>query len=161
MNAENIDTNMLDICRVNKKYYNITYNNEQITIKILLCHIPFGIEKYNDKILLNIELLDTNENNNILSKISSIENYIIKKIPNLGLLSCVKKSKLGHLLRTHFLKNTECYILKKNNEKMIIDESNLNLADCEINLTLKGAWTNDNNYGLYFIINSIRVIKFN
>jgi len=161
MNIENINSDMLNIYHVSKKYYNITYNNEQIRINNLICHIPFGIEKYNDKILLNIELLDTNENNNILSKISSIENNIIKKFTNLGLLSCVKKSKLGHLLRTHFLKSTECYILKKNNEKMIIDESNLNLADSEIDLTLKGIWTNDNNYGLYFVINSIKVIKFN
>lgn len=161
MNIENINSDMLNIYHVSKKYYNITYNNEQITIKNLICHIPFGTEKYNDKILLNIELLDTNENNNILSKINSIENNIIKKFPNLGLLSSVKKSKLGHLLRTHFLKSTECYILKKNNEKMFIDESNLNLADCELDLTLKGIWTNDNNYGLYFVINSIKVIKFN
>lgn len=161
MNIENINVDILNIYRVNNKYYNITYNNESITINNLICHVPFGTEKYNDKLLLNIELLDTNFNNNILSKINSIEKYIIKKFPNLGLLSCVKKSKLGHLLRTHFLKNTECYILKKNNDKIIIDETNLNLADCEINLTLKGIWINDNNYGLYFAINSIKVIKFN
>lgn len=161
MNIVNINYDMLNIYRVNKKYYNLTYNNEQITIKNLICYIPFGIEKFNDKILLNIELLDTNDNNNILSKISSIENDIIKKFPNLGLLSCVKKSKIGHLLRTHFIKSTESYILKKNNEKIFIHESNLNLADCEIDLTLKGIWTNDNNCGLYFVINSIKVIKFN
>lgn len=161
MNIENINYEMLNIYHVSKKYYNITYNNEQIRINKLICHIPFGTEKYNDKILLNIELLETNDNNNILSKIRSIENYIIKKFPNLGLLSCFKKSKLGNLLRTHYLKNTECYILKKNNEKMIIDETNLKLSDCEIDLTLKGIWVNDNNYGLYFVINSIKIIKFN
>jgi hypothetical protein len=161
MIIENLNTNMLNISKINKKYYNITYENEQINIKNLICHIPFGIEKFNDKILLNIELLDSNENNNILSKIDSIQNIIINKFPNLGLISCIKKSKLGYLLRTHFLKSTECYILKKNNEKIIIDECNLNLSDCEIDLTLKGIWINDNNFGLYFVINSIKVIKFN
>lgn len=161
MNIENLNTNMLNISKINKKYYNITYENKQINIKNLICHIPFGIEKFNDKILLNIELLDSNENNNILSKIDSIQNIIINKFSNLGLISCIKKSKLGYLLRTHFLKSTECYILKKNNEKIIIDECNLNLSDCEIDLTLKGIWINDNNFGLYFVINSIKVIKFN
>lgn len=161
MNIDNINIDSLNIYNINKKYYNILCNNEQIIINKLLCHIPFGIEKYNDKILLNIELLENNDNNNLLSKINSIENYIIKKFPNLGLLSCFKKSKLGHLLRTHFLKNTICYILKKNNEKIIIDECNLKLSDCEIDLTLKGIWINDNNYGLYFVINSIKIIKFN
>ena len=157
-----IKLNDLQIYHSGKKYYNINDNTgKQLVINNLNAHLPFGVEKYNDKILLNIELLDTNENNNVISTIESIEKFIAKKFPNLGLSSCIKKSKLGHTIRTHFLKNTECFILKKNQEKMLIDEINLKLADSEINLTIKGIWTNDNSYGLYIIVNSVKVIKFN
>lgn len=161
-NIFDININNLKIFNISKKYYNINDDtNKQIIINNVTCHIPFGVEKFNDKLLLNIELLESNENNNIISKIESIEKFISNKFQNLGLTSCVKKSKLGYLLRTHFLKKTECFILKKNQEKMIIDEINLNLSDAETNLTIKGIWTNDNNYGLYIVVNSVKVIKFN
>ena len=161
-NLLDININDLQVYHSGKKYYNINDNTgRQIIINNLNSHLPFGVEKYNDKILLNIELLDSNENNNIISIIESIENFIAKKFPNLGLSSSVKKSKLGHIIRTHFLKNTECYILKKNQEKMLIDEINLKLSDSEINLVIKGIWTNDHNYGLYIVVNSVKVIKFN
>ncbi len=159
---ENVNVDSLIICHSRGKYYNMTDNlNQQIVIKKIECHIPFGIEKFNDKMILNIELCSSNENNNILSKIQSIENSATKKFQNLGLNSVVKKSKLGFIIRTHYLKNTDCFILKKNNEKMMIDEVNLNLSDCEADLTIKGIWTSDNYYGLYIIVNSIKVIKFN
>lgn len=164
MNIENIDIAKLSIynpSKNSKKYFNIAHDGHQITINNLQCHIPFGVEKYNDKLLLNIELVETNENSNILSKIDSIEKLIKSKFPNFGLMPCHKKSKLGCLLRTHYTKNTECFILKKNNEKMMIDKVNLNLADCEVNLSIKGVWFNDNNCGIYITIDSIRVIKFN
>ncbi len=155
-----VDILKLNIFPVNKKYYNINDSNgSQLKIK-LNCHVPFGVEKFNDKLILNLELLNTNENNNIISKINSIENLLTKKINNLGLSSCIKKSKLGHLLRTHYIKNTECFITKSNGEKIHIDESNLKLTDCDVELLLKGVWLNDNNYGLYFSILNIRVLKF-
>jgi hypothetical protein len=161
-NLLDININDLQFYHSGKNYYNINDNmGKQIIINNLNGHLPFGVEKFNDKILLNIELLDTNENNNIISIIESIEKNISNKFPNIGLNCCVKKSKLGHIIRTHILKNTECYILKKNQEKMLIDQINLKLSDAEINLTIKGIWTNDNNYGLYIVVNSIKVIKFN
>jgi hypothetical protein len=157
----NINTENINIFHVTKKFSNLLYYNKNINIHIDNIFIPFGIEKYNNKIILNIELIESNNNNNIISKIDSIENQLEKHFKNIGLIKSLKKSKLGYILRTHFMKLTECYILKKNEEKIIIDESNLQNTECEINLLIKGIWITENNYGLYIIINNIRVIKFN
>ena len=75
-------------------------------------------------------------------------------------LPTFKKSKLGYLLRTHLLSNTEIYILKKNNDKLLIDSSNLNNSTCNLSLLLKGMWITESNYGLYWEINSIQVLSF-
>ena len=157
----NINTSFIKVLYLNKKFWNILYNNKLIDINIDNVLIPFGIEKYNDKMVLNIELIDSNNNNNIISKLDMIENEIQKYFKNIGLIKSLKKSKLGYLLRTHYMKLSECYILKKNQEKMIIDESNLQNAECELKLSIKGIWVNDNNYGLYITVSSIKINKFN
>lgn len=160
-NILEIDTHKLSVFKSGKNFYNLCHNQKNITINIKNGFLPFGIEKFKDKIILNIELLDNNDNNNIISKLESIENEIQNNFKNMGLLKSIKKSKLGHIIRTHFQKSTECYILKKNEEKMIIDETNLTNTECDINLTIKGIWINDNNYGLYITLNNIKINKFN
>ncbi len=157
----NLPVNKIIVTSLNKKFWHLLYNQKCISIHITNALIPFGAEKYNDKLILNLELFETNENNNIISKIESIENEIQKYFRNMGIIKTLKKSKLGYLLRSHYLKSTECYILKKNGEKMMIDENNLQNAECEFNLLIKGIWLTDNNYGLYIIINSIKINKFN
>ena len=158
---KNISINKIIVTPLNKKFWHLLYNQKCIDIHINNSLVPFGIEKYNDKLILNLELCETNDNNNIISKIEALENEIQKHFKNMGIIKSLKKSKLGYLIRSHYLKSTECYILKKNGEKMMIDENNLQNAECEFNLLIKGIWVNDNNYGLYIIINSIKINKFN
>jgi hypothetical protein len=160
-NIINIFTNKIIVTPLNKKFWHLLYNQKCINININNALIPFGVEKYNDKLILNVELFETNDNNNIISKIEALENEIQKYFKNMGIIKTLKKSKIGYLVRSHYLKSTECYILKKNGEKMMIDESNLQNAECGFNLLIKGIWVNDNNYGLYIIINSIKINKFN
>jgi hypothetical protein len=160
-NLINLPINKIIVTILNKKFWHLLYNQKCINIHLNNALVPFGVEKYNDKLILNLELFETNENNNIISKIEALENEIQKYFKNMGLTKSLKKSKLGYLVRSHYLKSTECYILKKNGEKMMIDENNLQNAECEFNLLIKGIWINDNNYGLYIIINSIKINKFN
>ncbi len=160
-NLINLAINKIVVTPLNKKFWHLLYNQKCINIHLNNALIPFGVEKYNDKLILNLELFETNENNNIISKIEALENEIQKYFKNMGLTKSLKKSKLGYLVRSHYLKSTECYILKKNGEKMMIDENNLQNSECEFNLLIKGIWINDNNYGLYIIINSIKINKFN
>lgn len=160
-NVLNINTKYINVKKSCKNFYNIFYNTKLIDIDIKNVFIPFGTEKFNNKMILNIELLDSNETNNIISKIESIENEISNNFKNIGLIKCSKKSKLGYLLRAHITKTTECYILKKDNSKIDIDIINTKKSECDIKLKIKGIWTNDNNYGLYITIDDIKINKFN
>lgn len=155
-----------------KNFYIIQNNNFNIEINLQNVLLPFGSEKYNDKIIINIELENNNINNNIISKLNKLEENIANCEINMnminknllktkGILSILKQSKLGNIIRTHLLKNTEIYILKKNGEKIDIDHSNLVNSECDIKLDLKGIWLNDNNYGLYITIKTIKINKFN
>lgn len=172
MNILDIDLN--NKCRLyigSKNFYVLQKDNLNIEIRLDNAYLPFGSEKYNDNIIVNFELDNTNNNNNILSKLGCLENNIkngdiifenINKniILSKGQSSVIKKSKLGHIIRTHLLKNTEIYIIKKNGEKMFIDHTNLQNAYCDAILDLKGIWLNENSYGFYITIKSIKINKF-
>jgi hypothetical protein len=172
MNIIDIDlTNKCKIFAGSKNFYIIQKDNLNIEIRLDNVYLPFGSEKYNDKLIVNFELEDNNNNNNIISKLLSLENNIkdgniifenVNKniILSKGLSPIVKKSKLGHIIRTHLLKNTEIYIPKKNGEKMMIDNSNLQYAYCDAIIDLKGIWLTENSFGFYLTIKSIRINKF-
>ena len=172
--------NILDIinttdifCVLNtKKFGTLTYFDKILTINLSNVLLPFGCEKFNDKLILNIELENNNINNNILSILSQIEDNFknnklksnlqtINNIKNKGFNSILKKSKLGNIIRTHISKSTDIFIKKKNDEKMVIDYSNLTNSNCNIDLFIQGFWTNENSYGLYITVKSIEIIKFN
>jgi len=172
MNILDIDfTNKCKLYSGSKNFYVLQKDNLNIEIRLDNVYLPFGSEKYNDNIIVNFELENTNNNNNILSKLSVLENNIkdgniifenINKniILSKGLFTSIKKSKLGHIIRTHLLKNTEIYITKKNGEKMFIDHSNLQNSYCDAILDLKGIWLTENSYGFYITIKSIKINKF-
>lgn len=168
-NIEN--TQLCSINIINKNFFILQYNKNNILIDLNNVILPFGSEIYNDKLILNIELENDNINNNILSKLEKLEQNIqsvnidmlhINKnlILTKGLNSVIKPSKLGHIIRTHLAKNTDIFILKKNGEKMIIDHNNLTNSVCDIKLYIKGIWLTNNNYGLYITVQSIKINKF-
>jgi hypothetical protein len=154
------------------KFGSLTYFDKSININLSNILLPFGCEKFNDKFILNVELENNNQNNNILSILSQIEDNLknnklksnlqtINNIRNKGLNSILKKSKLGMIIRTHMQKNTEIFIKKKDGEKMLIDYTNLSNTNCNINLLIQGFWINDNTYGLYVVVKTIEILKFN
>jgi hypothetical protein len=166
MDENIININILNISFVKetKNFYNLCHNNKHINIEVLDGVIPFGIEKFNNKIILNIELLKSNQNYNIITKIESLENELKKKFVHYNLMSVIKPSRTGindRIIRTHYTNSTECYVLDKNKKKMIIDECNLTNTNCDINLSINGIWTNDNYFGLYIVVNNIKINKFN
>lgn len=161
----------LNITTFNKNFMRCLINNENLKFNISNVYLPFGGEKYNDKIIINIELDNQNVHNNIVSKLDTIDNKIIEKeyiadtqsqyiLTTRGYMKSLKPSKCGYIQRTHLLKTSEIYIERKNGEKINLDYTNLEKSYCDIEIQLKGIWLTENNYGLYWIINSIKVIKF-
>lgn len=159
----------------NKKFISIilTYLSQIIKIKLNNIFIPFGVEKFNNKNILNLEFdKNINTHNNYVSVLSSLENKINNKsydteinvesiLVNKIFTTSLKESILGHILRTHITDSTEIFILKKDLSKMQIDKENLKGTNVNIELTLKGLWVNDEKYGLYWNINNIQITKFN
>lgn len=159
----------------NKKFISIILNNSSQIIKIKLDNIfiPFGVEKFNNKLVLNLEFdKNINTHNNYISVLSSLENKINNKtyateinvesvLVNKVFTSSLKESILGSILRTHITDSTDIFILKKDLSKMPIDKENLKGTNVNIELTLKGLWVNDEKFGLYWNINNIQIIKFN
>lgn len=156
----------------NKKFVNIFCPLETIRIKLENVFIPFGVEKYNNKYILNLEFDKSNIHNNYISTLSNLENKIINKkyetevniescLVNKKFISCLKTSILGHILRTHISDSTEVFILKKDSSKMPIDKENLKGTNVNIELTLKGIWINDDIFGFYWNVNNVQIIKFN
>ena len=172
MELANIDnTELCSINIINKNFFILQYDKNNITLDLNDVILPFGAEQYNDKLILNIELENNNNNNNILSKLEKLETNIqntninmnnINKnlLLNKGLSSIIKPSKLGHIIRTHLSKNTDIFILKKNGEKIILDHNNLTNSVCDVKLYIKGLWLTNNNYGLYINVKSIKINKF-
>jgi len=173
MNINDIlDTSQI-VCILNTtKFGTLTFNKNTIHINLTNVLLPFGCEKYNDKLILNIELENNNINNNIISKLEVLEKNFqnqnlksnlqtINNIKNKGIISVLKKSKLGTIIRSHILKNTNIYIKKKDGEKIEIPYSDLQNTSCNINLLIQGFWINSNTYGLYIIVDNIEILKFN
>jgi hypothetical protein len=161
----------------NKKFISISMLQEEsckiINLKLNDIFIPFGPELYNDKYIINLEFEKNNNlHNNYLSFIQSLENKIINKqfysdinidgyLINKTFYSSIKESKLGNILRSHLMGNTEIFILKKDGGKYNLDKENLKGVTANIEIGLKGIWINDNNYGFYWNINVIQITKFN
>jgi hypothetical protein len=165
-----IKTSQLEFVK-RKNFIAISQNKLPVTFKIDNCHLPFGVEKYNGKDILNIELeKDNNELYNIYSKLSAIEDIIKKQefdadlqvtqaIRGKGFLPSVKSSLKGYILRTH-IHDPDIYILKKNGDKMPIDSLNLPNTNVNISVVLNGIWINDSNYGLLWSVLNIQIVKF-
>ena len=157
----------------NKKFINVFCPLETIRIKLENVFIPFGVETYNNKYILNIEFeTKSNIHNNYISTLSNLENKIINKIyqtevnvesclVNKKFISSLKPSVLGNILRTHISDSTDIYILKKDSSKMQLDKDNLKGTNVNIELTLKGIWINDETYGFYWNVGNVQIIKFN
>ena len=167
-----LNSNNLKCVLKNKKFINVYCPLETIRIKLENVFIPFGVEKYNNKYILNIEFEKSNIHNNYISTLSNLENKIINKkystevniescLVNKKFLTCLKPSILGHILRAHISDLTDIFILKKDSSHMSIDKENLKGTNVNIELTLKGIWINDDSFGFYWNVGNVQIIKFN
>jgi len=158
-------------------YINNNNNNSRIILRTPLMNIPFGVEKYKYKDILNLEFSNVNTNKmyNFLTAIKQIDNFFINimtndikykiknKLPyNLlenikgkSYVSCIKYRKnFDSLFRTHLRKT-------KNNIKSIFkdtDDRLLNIMDLKtnngnFNIELESLWISNDSYGIIYYIN--------
>ena len=157
----------------NQKFISVSANDKNVSFILNNVNVPFGLEKFFDKEIINIELLDNNnDHNNIMSQLYSIDSKIKNKIfsseinvrqmlTGKDFISVIKQSKLGNILRTHPTSNCESYIQKKDGEKFLVSLCNVKNTTCDVKITLKGIWIKNDTYGLYWTMSNINIKSFN
>lgn len=151
--------------------YAITHNEKRVNIKIKKCYLPFGIEKYKNKIILNLEIFPdgNNEHFNIFNLIKDLE-HNMRELPNneycpkklkadIGereYSKILKKRENSYLVRTHVVKNLD--IKKKlGGIEFPLQLSDLTKMFVDVTIELCILWVNETNYGITFHVKSIVV----
>lgn len=153
--------------RVNENFYKILKKengkNEELTLESPIINLPFGIEKYKSKEILNLEI-DDNDFLKLLEELEKIFNKLCIEELNLEndkMVSCVhKKKNYKSLLRINIKKSkhfilTECFEGEKNVPIYNIEINN----KARIIFNIGGIWVHENNYGLYLSAKKIFLMK--
>lgn len=147
-----------------KTFINVLSDNKKIKFNLNNIVIPFGVEIYNQKEIVNIEIQPkNNESYNYISIIESIENKVknskLDMIKNKNLITSIKDSKYGKILRSHLIPDPEIYIKSKSNAKINLMKTNLKNYESNVIVSLKGIWIKDDSYGLLWSLSDCEIIK--
>jgi hypothetical protein len=180
MDISNIDYSKLLLVS-EKKGYRFAYNFSKFKIKTPVCLMPFGLETYNNKEIINIELSNaTNEQINFNATVRMLdklyqqfsnkqiqENNVFpfinlpagfaKEVSNMEYSPCIKPSLLGSIIRCHVKPNINV-IKKVNGTNVICSKNDLKKSNAIIELELGNIWIHNNKYGLIWYINNIEIL---
>ena len=153
-----IENLIIKDCKKNFYQINVKDGNEfrNLIIKLNDCYLPFGLETYGKKYIINFEVEVPSEFNdlvrNLESKLGELignDSYELKSVFH-------KKPKYKLLCKGHL----------KNNNNMIITKFQVNNKDISVfeivknkkynlELEISGIWIFKNTFGLYININKI------
>ena len=163
----------------NKTSYNIFIYKDmmkEIKIQSSILNIPFGIEDYNNKKIINLELMNIKSNKDVYrmySEIKSIElffenfiknseiidrdlpNNLLDDIKNKSFISCIKdRENSNALFRVHIKKIKRKYltVFKKKNSEILYN--NIKGEKGIFIICLKSLWISNDNYGLIWSLDS-------
>ena len=139
--------------------------------------IPFGVETYEKKNILNIEIIPkrSNQQYNYYAIISHFEKEMTdqsnfkyeklsREIDGKGYYPNIRESKEGYIIRTHIFHVPEVFIMssgKDKNIKNIKDKRTLqdvSKIKANIELELGTLWITDNNYGYLWYVKRIEIL---
>lgn len=157
-------------------YLMLNENKKKPVIYLEKVYIPFGVEKYNGKSIVNIEI-NPKKNNihyNYYSIITEFEEEFKKKdtitykklltdIENKGYYPNIRESKSGYIIRSNIFTIPEiyCKITGKDKTQSIKQKMNIkdiNKVKANIELELGSLWVNQNNYGIMWYVKKIEVL---
>ena len=150
----------------NKSFVNVLTENKKIKFILNNIVIPFGVEIYNQKEIVNLEIQPkNNESYNYISIIESIENKIktsnLDILNNKNFITSIKDSKYGKILRTHLISDPDIFIKSKTDNKINLMKSNLKNSQSNVTISLKGIWIKNESYGLLWSLSECELIKLN
>lgn len=177
-----IDLNKLKFKKLKTKtdvtnYLITNFENKKHTIILEDIDIPFGVETYEKKHILNIEINPKKNNQQynyfaIIShfekELASSENIKYEKlardIEGKGYYPNMRESKGGYIIRTHIFNTPEVFAMVSGKDKSIKNikdkRSMLDVTKIRANVELELGtfWVNDNNYGYLWYVKQIEVL---
>lgn len=158
-------------------YLITNFENKKVTVILENIDIPFGVEIYEKKHILNIEINPKKSNQQynyyaIISgfeqEISNLENFkyekLLRDLEGKGYYPNIKKSKEGYIIRTHIFNTPEVFTMLSGKDKSVRNiKDNRILQDVKkvranIELELGTLWINDNNYGFSWYVKQIEIL---
>jgi hypothetical protein len=180
MDIEKIDFSKIFLS-TDRKGYRFSYDRKSFKIEIPDCEIPFGIELYNKKEILNINLydneVDTNKKINTLNYLKLLEKIyeqfsnkkiesknlpfvslpfgFTKEVENKEFLTTIKPGhKGGVFVRTHLAKSIKVYKLE-DGKKVECVRPDLKGKKCSLILELNSMWMYGGKYGFLWYVHEI------
>jgi hypothetical protein len=147
------------LIQTDKKNHRIRYNCFNIlAFKVTEVYSPFGIEKYNNKDILNLELTNnSNLKNNLISIIKELDTYFKElsetheDFHGLNYTSPIKnKDDKTIIIRTHISNKLKIKTKKETPTDIKIKNNTFNIG-----LEFSNIWTYGENYGLVLTTNII------
>jgi DNA polymerase II small subunit/DNA polymerase delta subunit B len=156
------DTTLFTIKQLPTSQFKIKYNEMSVT-KLVKGRTPFGIENYNNKKIINIEI-----DEKICNTIIGIEKFVQRYFDEYKLQSSIrKKPPYKPLLRTYVKLSKEessndiKIIIVKNKKRLTQHEINkFSLKDCrgQFEIYLDHIWKHGKKIGLLWTIDTITLI---
>jgi hypothetical protein len=145
----------------NKNFYNINVKDgeeyKNLVVFLKDCFVPFGIEEYNKKYILNFEVDKTSEFYSLMRKLESKILELLPEDDEFELKSVFhKKPKFNLLCKAHLKSNKNLMITK-----YLIDKNEISVFELikakkyNLELEISGMWTFKDNVGFYLNINKI------
>lgn len=171
----------LTITKKGRKYVSYSLKNneyEPMKLKFKNVKLMFGVEQYNNKYILNIQLCGSNELNNYYSTIKNLDLFMknlrneefqqdCKRISN-DFKSCVKNRHYtsclreydGYkpLLRTHLKFKGSHLLTSITKDGVPFNVRELKGKLCNLELELVDIWSTQYKYGYTIYINSIEIL---
>lgn len=176
-----MDINDIDYSKIylipDKRGYRISYNMSKFTIKTPILYIPFGIERYNNKDIINLTIdKSSNINLNFIHFINTLEriykqfsdkdnnNLPYVKLPpdfindvcHRDYIYSFKKNQSGYIWRTH-LRNDNIYKIE-NNKKTLIEKKDIINRKCICEIECSYIWLYGTKYGLIWNVINLEII---
>jgi len=167
--------NLLNIFLIKMKktyaiYERISNGDRRIKLSLNYLDIPFGIETYNYKEIVNFEFKNKDTNNIVLNcynKIKQLDNYFRTKLieqysdfRNKQYVSCLRSNdKYNPLLRTHIKKKSKNMLTRFREKDEDVFPNTIKGKKCKkIILEVNNLWITDSSYGLVLYIDELTFI---
>lgn len=173
MDIKNFDFKQLNLIKAKKskteKYIICDKFNKKIHETLDEVYVPFGIEKWNNTQLLNIEI-NPNKNNKQLNINALLKSYddifreqikLHHNVDNKTYYSFLKDSKYGCIMRTHisdYPKITKCSDINSGSDIIKMTSADIVKNNVKITLSLSTLWFTDISYGVTWDVVSMELL---